>query len=300
MRRWWIIGLSVVLLTSCARVNQKRLISSELPLSSEDLEEIRSGDDAHRKLFESQNPYQPPEYRVYPSPELHAYVTAVGMRLARVSDRPRLPYRFFIIDSEKIDLFGLGGGRIYVTRGFFTLIESEDELAGGLAHEIAHIADYKYSPIERPGRVKKTYDVILKISSETHSAAGPYGKAAHTGLKAMGTAAPYLRKPFIPDEEKKADEDAIRYMIKAGYDPHGLQELVEKLSVVAVEEVDNYVDYLKSHPPFVDRRKTLAAKIKKIDLQKIGFEKVERIESFAPHVDKIQIVQDVKIKADVR
>ncbi len=297
MRRLAVIGLCLVFATGCARMDQKRVISRDLPLSSEDLEEIRAGDDNHRRLFESQNPYQPPEYRVYPSPELHAYVTAVGMRLARVSDRPRLPYRFYIIDSDKVDLFGLGGGRVYVTRGFFTIIESEHELAGGIAHELGHMANFKYSTVERPSKVKKTYNVLMKISSETHSAGGPYGKGIHTGLKAMGTAAPYLKKPFVPNDEKKADQDAIRYMIKAGYDPRGLEQLVEKLAIVEVEEVDLYVDYMRSHPPFVDRRKALAARIKKTDFKKIHLEKAERIESFASYVDKIQIVQ---VKADVR
>ena len=300
MRRLVVIGLSLVFLTGCARVSQKRFISQELPLSSEDLEEIRAGDDAHRKLFESQNPYQPPEYRVYPSPELQAYVAAVGLRLARVSERPRLPYRFFIIDSEKVDLFGLGGGRVYVTRGFFTIITSEDELAGGLAHEIGHMVNFKYSTVERPSKVKKTYNVLLKIASETNSAGGPYGKGAYTGLKAAGQIAPYLKKPFTPDDERAADERAIRYMLKAGYDPRGLQELVEKLAKVGVEEVDLYVDYMRGHPPFVNRRAALNDKIKNIDFDKIKLQRQpERIESFAPYVDKIQIVQDVKIKADV-
>ena len=256
--RFWFFGIIMLLGAGCAHIDiiHDETISTKLPLSIRDIDEIRAGDDAHKQFFDAQNLYQEPKYKLFTSPELHAYVTQIGMRLARVSDRPDLPYRFFIIDSDEVDLFGLGGGRVYITRGFFSFIDSESELAGGIAHEIGHIANYEYASVQG-SKIKKGYDALMKVSDQTHGFTGHYGGAANTGLRAIGNAAPYVKKKFEGDTEKKADRVAVRYMIKAGYDPKGLYQLVEKLSEVDIENVGNFVDFMKSHPPFKKRRDQL-------------------------------------------
>ncbi|OGW69075.1 MAG: hypothetical protein A2036_01860 [Omnitrophica bacterium GWA2_50_21] len=243
----------------CTRWNRwtnNEIISKALPLSVQDIEEIRVGDENHKALFESNNPYQPPKYKLYTSPELHAYVTHIGMKLARVSIRPNLPYRFFIVDSDDVDLFGLPGGRIYITRGLFNFIQSESELAGGMAHEIGHIARCRYAP-EGYSKIKRGFGLVREGADQATGFAGPYGSAANMGLKAIGYAAPRIKKKFSGDQEKEADKDGIQYMLKAGYDPKGLYQLADRLSKVAVEDVGRYVDYLKSHPPNEKRRKFL-------------------------------------------
>lgn len=264
MRRGaWVSFIFILLVSSgCARWTRNEIISKELPVSVQDIEEIRVGDENHKALFESANPYQPPRYKLYTSPELHAYVSHIGMKITRVSIRPNLPYRFFIVDSDSVDLFGLAGGRIYITRGFFNFIRSEAELAGGLSHEIGHIARCRYAP-EGYSKIKKGYGLLQQGTDQASGFAGPYGTAANVGLKAIGYAAPRVKKSFSGDLEKEADRDAIQYMMKAGYDPKGLYQLADRLSKVSVEDVGSFVDYMKSHPPN-EKRRDFLEKTKKI------------------------------------
>ena len=248
---WAIVLLAVSVATGCARLERKQIISEALPLSLKDIEEIRSGEESHRNLFKDLG------YKLYPSPELTAYVTFVGTKLAKVSDRPYLPYQFFILDTDEVEIFGLGGGRVYITRGFFNFITSETELAGGLAHEIGHMANYQYAPDSGKKRSEKAYDYLVKATEWGDDFVGPYASGARKGLKAVNYVGPKLKKRFSGDEEQQADDDAIRYMIKAGYDPRGLTQLVHRLAEVEVEDVGYYVDYMKSHPPLPERRISL-------------------------------------------
>jgi predicted Zn-dependent protease len=71
--------------------------------------------------------------------ELVAYVTAIGSKLTAVSERPEGPWKFMIADAAEPNAFALPGGYVYVTRGLLALVNSEDELAGVIGHEIAHV-----------------------------------------------------------------------------------------------------------------------------------------------------------------
>src|SRR5262245_42730937 len=73
-------------------------------------------------------------------PALSAYVAFVGQKIAAKSDRPKLAYTFSIVDTPEINAFALPGGYVYVTRGILALMNSEDELAAVLGHEIGHVA----------------------------------------------------------------------------------------------------------------------------------------------------------------
>ncbi|MBI4550288.1 MAG: M48 family metalloprotease [Candidatus Omnitrophica bacterium] len=262
-RAVWVVIAIFAVISGCSRLTQNEIISPYLPVSLEDIEEIRVGDEAHKALFESQNPYQAPKYKLYTIPELHAYVSYIGKKIAQVSERPNLPYRFFILDSDDIDLFGLPGGRIYITRGFFYFIDSEAELAGALAHEIGHIANRDYKP-EGYNKVRKGYDLVLKGAQEGSGLAGTYGSAAYAGVRAIGYASPRIRNKFKGNDEEEADADAVFYMTKAGFDPKGLYRLTDRLSKVPVEDVGRFVDYMKGHPPDQDRRNFLQKKTRKL------------------------------------
>jgi predicted Zn-dependent protease len=75
---------------------------------------------------------------LYPDQALQDYVTDLGMSIARVSERPNLPWSFKLVDHELINAFALPGGYIYLTRGILANMNSEAELVGVLAHEVGH------------------------------------------------------------------------------------------------------------------------------------------------------------------
>ena len=227
-------------------------MSKDLPLSVDDISEIRAGEEHHKLLFEPNVNGIAPN-RLYRSPELQAYVRRIGMRLAVVSQRPNLPYEFFVIDDARVDIFGTGGGRVYVTTGFLNFVQSEDELAAGLAHEISHIVNLEYAPA-KDSKVKKAYDVVLKASEYADDAVGIYGSGARTGLKAVNSVAPKIKKHFSGDQEEQADKHAVYCLARAGYNPAALVVLVGKLARVDVEKVGLFAEYMKGHPPLPQRR----------------------------------------------
>ena len=79
------------------------------------------------------------EMGVYDDPELTKYVSDIGLKLAKLSERPNLPWQFTVVDQAAINAFALPGGFIYVTRGILPFLDNEAELAGVLGHEIGHV-----------------------------------------------------------------------------------------------------------------------------------------------------------------
>ena len=79
------------------------------------------------------------EMGIYEDAALQRYVEDIGMRLARASDRPNLPWHFTVVDSPAVNAFALPGGYIYLTRGIMPFLDNEAQLAGVLGHEIGHV-----------------------------------------------------------------------------------------------------------------------------------------------------------------
>jgi predicted Zn-dependent protease len=79
------------------------------------------------------------QYGVYEDPKLNAYLNDMCQRLARVSHRPNLPYRFEVVDASVVNAFAVPGGYVYFTRGILASLNNEAELAGVMGHEIGHI-----------------------------------------------------------------------------------------------------------------------------------------------------------------
>ena len=99
--------------------------------NDDDRGEIEQGREADQQI-EAQ-------YGFYEDEALAAYVTSIGDRMARLSERPNLPWTFRVLDSPVVNAFALPGGFVYVTRGLVVYADSEAELAGVIGHEIGHV-----------------------------------------------------------------------------------------------------------------------------------------------------------------
>ena len=102
----------------------------EFSLVSES-QEISMGQDAAKQIKATMP--------AYPDAQLQAYVSGIGMRIAKASERPNLPWSFTVLDDSTVNAFALPGGPIFITRGILTYMTSEAELASVLGHEIAHV-----------------------------------------------------------------------------------------------------------------------------------------------------------------
>lgn len=269
MFRRTLVVLTLLILTGCSvnRTSRSGIISQELPLTVDDLSEIQAGQKNHERVMW--------EYRVFESPRLEQYCNAIAASIAEVSTRPHLPYKVILLDSEEVNIFGGPGGYIYMTRGLFDFIESEGELAGAIAHEITHVANFDYSNIPHAGKMQKAYNIMLQGSEIAKSSVGTYGTAANYGLKGIGRAAPAIAQRFGHDQEVETDEKALDALVKAGYDPRGYLRFIEKLTKVEMDDIGRFALFMNAHPPFADRRTVLNNRIGNLHLQdgRIDFKK---------------------------
>lgn len=259
MRRVLLPLLAVCLMASsgCSRIDRKGVISQDLPITLDDLSEIRAGELNHEKVLE--------DYDVFSSPKLHRHLNAVAKNIAAVSTRPSLPYKIVVLnDDSEVNMFGGPGGFIYMTTGLLNFVGSESEIAGLIAHEIGHISHHDYSNFPHATKMQKVHGALLKGTELARDSIGSYGTAAYYTVKYSGKVAPYLGHRFDSDSEIIADEHAIKYLKDAGYDPRGLQTFMERLAKVPMDEVGQFVTFMNVHPPFQDRRTLLEERLSKL------------------------------------
>lgn len=158
-------------------------------------------------------------------PVLNDYVNSVAQRLVRNSDA-EVPFTVRLIDSSEIPrAYGLPGGFLYVDSALIFAAESEAELAGIIAHEIAHVAARHAT---RALTRKNLYSLTNTLSLLT----GPVGIILED---AGGVAGPLSVKKFSRDSEYEADLLGIEYAYSAGYDPEALLSALEKLHAMEVD-----------------------------------------------------------------
>lgn len=156
----------------------------------------------------------------YGDDALAAYINGVGLRLARVAERPELPYEFRVLNDSTPNAFALPGGYIAITRGLLVNLENEAQLAAVLGHEVGHVTARDSVQGMQRGALLSVGLAVL--SAATGSSA--YGDLA-TGAGQL--AAGLLDNTFSREQERQADRLGVDYMVRAGYNPLGSVQLQE-------------------------------------------------------------------------
>ena len=159
---------------------------------------------------------------------LNAYVAEIGQRLIQHSGRSHLSYEFHVVDMEEPNAFALPGGYIYISRGLLALMNSEDELAAVLGHEVGHVAA-RHS-VERQSAQKPwiPLQILAGIGGAAASVVSPElgGAVAGIGqLPATLVLASYSRK-----QEEEADRLGQEYVAAEGWDPAALASSMDALT----------------------------------------------------------------------
>jgi predicted Zn-dependent protease len=139
------------------------------------------------------------------------------------TDGPRFPYTFDVANSREVNAFALPGGPIWINRGTIDAAQTEAQLAGVIAHEIAHIANRHAAEQITKGTFA---NVGLGILGAILGGEGRASQIAHLGA---GIAAQATMMKFSRDAEREADTKALQYMRRAGYDPRGMVEFLRIL-----------------------------------------------------------------------
>ena len=202
------------------------------------------------------------EMGVYNDPELQRYVESVGMKLARASQRPNLPWHFAVVDEPAINAFALPGGYIYLTRGILPFLDSEAELAGVLGHEIGHVtarhSAQQYTKATTAG-------VGVTLLSIFVPEARPFQNLTETALGVL-----FLK--YGRDDELQADRLGVDYTAQTGWNPAGVGGMLRTLA--RLDEANGsrrgVPNWLSTHPAPTDRVEKVQSYIAQAQVRPVG------------------------------
>ncbi len=218
------------------------------------------------------------EMGVYEDAALQRYVQDIGMRLARASDRPNLPWHFTVIDSPAVNAFALPGGYIYLTRGIMPFLDNEAQLAGVLGHEIGHVTA-RHSAQQYTKST--TASVGLALLSIFVPESRPFGGAAESGLGLL-----FLKHGR--DDERQADSLGVEYTARTGWDPAGVAGMLNTLARLdeASGSRKGVPNWLSTHPAPAERVQEVRSAIQQASAKIDGKPVVDEAE-FLSHIDGI-------------
>lgn len=169
---------------------------------------------------------------------LQKYVNAVGRWVASQSERPDLPWRFGVIESDDLNAFATPGGFVMITKGLYRQLTNEAQLAGVLGHEIGHIVKKHQLKVLQKQQ-------LLNIGASFLS--NKFGKDNKLVSKAIGSGAEISARSLDKSAEYEADRLGMSFATRAGYEPFGLVEVLQTLS--ETNKNDGSVALLfKTHP----------------------------------------------------
>lgn len=192
--------------------------------------------------------------KIIDDPVIAEYVNRVGQNLVRNSDT-KVPVTIKVIDSEEVNAFALPGGFFFVNTGLILKAESEAEVAGVMAHELAHIA-------ARHGTKQATRGQIANMATIPLIFMG--GWAGYGIRQGASILIPMGFLAFSRGFEREADLLGLQYMYKAGYDPSAFVDFFEKLQSLEKRKPGTMAKVFSSHPPTDDRIETAQKNIQEL------------------------------------
>ena len=181
--------------------------------------------------------------KVISDPIVSEYVNRIGQNLVRNSDA-KVPFTIKVIEDPTVNAFALPGGFFFVQSGLILKADTEAELAGVMAHEIAHVA-------ARHGTRQATRGEIAQLATLPLIFMG--GAAAYGIYEASGLIVPLSFLKFSRAFEAEADYLGVQYMYKAGYDPTAFVDFFEKIQTLEKRKPGTMSKLFATHPPTDDR-----------------------------------------------
>ena len=181
-----------------------------------------------------------------PNEQLQQYLREIGGKLAAVSDRQEVPYEFALLGSKVPNGFALPGGKIYITAGLMEQMSNERQLAAVLAHETVHVAGkHSVNALQR----QMGTQILIDLAS---AGAGESAQTAETIGKLVSNMA---NMKYSRNNESESDAYGVRYMVRAGYNPWGMVELLEVLQSISQSSPGLFGELFSSHPSTSERIK---------------------------------------------
>jgi predicted Zn-dependent protease len=183
------------------------------------------------------------QVKLIEDPTINEYVNRVGQNIVRNSDA-KVPFTIKVVESDEINAFALPGGFFYVNSGLILAADDESELAGVMAHEIAHVA-------ARHGTEQASKAELINFASIPLIFMGGVGGFAIR--QAAGFLIPMQFLQFSRKHETEADYFGLQYLYRTGYDPGAAVSFFEKLQAKESAKPGTISKMFSTHPPTGDR-----------------------------------------------
>lgn len=181
-------------------------------------------------------------------PELTAYLSKLGQRIAASGDEPSSGFEFYLIRNDALNAFAVPGGHIAVNTGLIMATETESELASVLAHEVAHVTQHHLARM-----LKRSEGEGLKMLGALAAAVLLGGQAGQAAVVAANANAIENQLEYSRSFEKEADGIGIQTLARAGFDPRGMPAFFERLQRWARVYESGAPEFLRTHPLTTDR-----------------------------------------------
>lgn len=210
-QRWALLLVATLIVANGCAVNPVSGVGDFVLIT--EAQEVSIGAEEHAKVIA--------EYGVYADARLQSYVEGVGKQLAKQSHRGHLTFHFTLLDSPEVNAFALPGGYIYITRGLLVYLNSEEQLAAVIGHEIGHVTarhGVRQMSASQATSVGMTLGAILLPEL------GMAGVSDALGL--LGNA---LIRGYGRDHELEADRLGAEYLARSGYDSDAMIDVIRVL-----------------------------------------------------------------------
>ena len=232
-------------------------------------------------------------------PVVTEYVNRIGQNLVRNSDS-KVPFTIKVIDTNEINAFALPGGFFYVNSGLILAADNEAELAGVMAHEIAHVAACHVAREQTRSNIVNLASIPLVFV--------PGGWAVYEATQvAMGIGVPLTFMKFSRNFESEADFLGMEYMYKTGYDPQSFISFFEKIEAQEKKKPGTLAKAFSSHPMTPDRvaaaQKEMATVLPPRDEYVLNTSEFDQVKARLASIEnkhKLQTNQDNKDRPTLR
>ena len=246
-----LLQLALALITVCASISSvaqtERLDLPDMGASADSILSRKEEEEYAKALVRQMRAYEV----LVEDPLISDFFRDMGYRLASNSDRPDKSFTFVVLDQPVVNAFAAPGGVIALYTGLILAADDQNEVAGVLAHEIAHITQlHLYRALEKQQAM--TIPIALAMLGLV-LAAGGGGEAIQGAVIGGQAAAMQAAINFTRDHEYEADRIGIATLSRAGYDPAGMGEFFEKMSRITRAMGEGPPEYLRTHPVSVSR-----------------------------------------------
>jgi beta-barrel assembly-enhancing protease len=183
---------------------------------------------------------------VVSDPEVESYIQSIGYQLASHSDNTEQPFTFFVVNNPAINAFAGPGGMIGINSGVIIQSGSESELAGVIAHEIAHVTQRHLARMFEQQELLSIPTAAAMVGAILVAVANPEaGVAALAGVSGLSA---QNQINFTRANEEEADRVGMQTLVRADYDPRGMPAFFEKLQQISRYSQSGAPEFLRTHP----------------------------------------------------